>query len=574
MRHLLSLTRTSRWTIAILTTALLPVAFAQSWTPTATKALTLNNATLLGPADPSTPLHIVVGLKLQNASQIPQTLQAMATPGNSLYGTSLTVAQFNAQFAPSSAQVQAVENYLTSTGFTNVAGEPNNLMVEADGTVGTAEVAFNTSISQYSQFGKTVYANTMDAQVPTSLSTTVAAVLGLHNLAIALPPLPNPNNALSGYTPQDFQIAYGAAYPADAAGGLGGKALVATGSKTAVGIIAEGDLTQVVKDLALYEAAYKLPKVPVTVVNAGIASPDTSGADEWDLDSQTSTGIAQQVSHLYFYAASSLTDSDIAVAISKAVTSNQVKGFNMSFGECEILPYLDGAMLVDDESFAEAALQGITPFASAGDNGSACPVLPTNGVPGSGLPMVAYPASSPYVLASGGTDLFTTTDFSYSFETSWNAGGGGISLVETSPFWQSYTGGGATPIVPSAEAGDRGVPDVGMCADPNTCGAIIYVSGATEVVGGTSLSSPLSMGSWARIQSAHNNKLGFAPPLIYQLASSAGGPNTLPSTGPFNDVVLGSNGAYTALPGWDYTTGLGSWNISQVSKVIPSSYPQ
>ena len=103
-----------------------------------------------------------------------------------------------------------------------------------------------------------------------------------------------------------------------------------------------------------------LPQVPVTVVNAGLASPDTSGADEWDLDSQTSTGIAQQVSHLYFYVATSLTDSDIALAISKAVSQNKVKAFNMSFGECEFYPYLDGAMLVDDEVFAEAALHGIT----------------------------------------------------------------------------------------------------------------------------------------------------------------------------------------------------------------------
>jgi subtilase family serine protease len=471
--------------------------------------------------------------------------------------------------------VQAVENYLTSYGFSNIAVEPNNLIVQADGTVAAAEAAFNTAISSFSQNGKVVFANTNDAQVPTSLSGTVLSVLGLHNMAIVIPPPPSPTNALSGYTPQDFQIAYGATYPADASGGEANKPLLATGSKTAVGIIAEGDLTQVVKDLALYEAAYNLPKVPVTVVNAGIPSADTSGADEWDLDSQTSTGIAGQVSHLYFYVATSMTDSDIGLAISKAVTSNQVKGFNMSFGECEILPYLDGAMLLDDELFAEAALQGMTPFASSDDNGSACPVLPTNGVPGSGLPMVAYPASSPYVLASGGTDLFTTADYSYSTETAWYAGGGGISLVESAPFWQSYTGGGLTPIVPSAEENEfRGVPDVAMCADPNTCGAIIYVNGATEVVGGTSLSSPLSMGSWARIESAHNNKLGFAPPLIYQRASSAGGPSILPSTGPFNDVVAGSNGAYLALPGWDYTTGLGSWNISAVNKVIPSTYPQ
>lgn len=203
-----------------------------------------------------------------------------------------------------------------------------------------------------------------------------------------MPSPPSTANLLSGYSPQDFQIAYNAAYPAGATASEANKQKLSTGLSTAIAVIAEGNLTQVVADLCFFEAYYKLPQVPVTILNAGLPS-SASGADEWDLDSQSSTGIAQQVSHLYFYVATSLTDSDIAPAISKAVTQNAVKAFNMSFGECEVLPYLDGAMLVDDEEFAQAALQGQTPFASSGDNGSACPVLPTNGVPGSGLPDVA-----------------------------------------------------------------------------------------------------------------------------------------------------------------------------------------
>jgi subtilase family serine protease len=552
---------------------LLPCCYAQTWTSTATKALTLKDASLLGPLNSTTALHVLIGLKLQNAAQVQPTLKAMVTPGNALYGTSFTTSQFMARFAPTSAQVEAVEKYLTSYGFKNLGVESNNLVIQADATAGEVEAAFNTTLVSYLQNGEKVFANTADARVPSSLSGTVGAVLGLNNLpGLSIPTPPSTTNLLNGYSPQDFQVAYNANYPADA----GGKQKLDSGGNTAIAVIAEGDLTQVVADLRSFEKANKLPEAPVTIVNAGLASADTSGEDEWDLDSQSSTGIAEQVERLYFYVATSLTDSDIALAISKAVSQNAVKAFNMSFGECEILPYLDGAMLVDDEEFAEAALQGQTPFASSGDNGSACPVLPTNGVPGSGLPDVAYPAS-PYVIASGGTDLFTNSDYTYNTETSWYSGGGGISLVETAPFWQSYTGGGATPIVPSAEAGARGVPDVAMCADPNACAANIYVGGVVEGVGGTSLSSPLSMGAWARIESAHANKLGFAGPLIYQLASSGNPtalPPTLPSTGPFNDVVLGSNGTYTALPGWDYTTGLGSWNIFEVNKALPTNYPK
>jgi pseudomonalisin len=564
-------------------------AATENWAATATQAYPvqyLQNAVAIGSLDPSTAMHIVVGLQEQNADAVQSTLRRMLTPGDPLYGTTYSVQQFAAQFGPTTAQVQAVESYLTAAGFTNVTAADNQLLIEADGTAAAVQTAFNTTLGQYSANGAIVYVNTTPAQVPASLSGIVVAVLGLNDVAMlhsdlrtvetgpqtdpcttcATPDLDNET-----YTPQEYQIAYDAACPADNASCPAKN--FPTGSATAVAVIAEGDLTQVVKDLRTYETTYDLPQVPVTVVNAGIASADTSGADEWDLDSQTSTGIAQQVSHLYFYVATSMTDSDIALAINKAVAANQVKAFNMSFGECEFFPYLDGAMLVDDEVFGEAALQGMTPFASSDDQGSACPVEGTNGVPLSGPPATAYPASSPYVIAVGGTNLFTNADYTFDFETAADFSGGGLSYFETSPFWQGYTGSGSLPIVPSSETGNRGVPDVAMCAggfEVAICAANVFVDGTAELVGGTSLSSPLSMGAWARIESAHKNKLGFAGPLIYQLAN--GGPT--PSSTYFNDVLLGGNGLYTALPGYDYVTGLGSWDIYVVNQNIPSTYPK
>jgi pseudomonalisin len=566
-------------------------AVAQTWVPTATQGFPVPyvpNLTLIGALPADTSVSIVVALQEQNPSQVQSTLQEMLTPGNSLYGTTFTVQQFAAQFGATSEQVSAVENYLESSGFTNISVSDNDLLIQATGTAANVEDAFNTSLSQYSLNGATVFLNTTPAQVPQSLSGIVIAVLGLNNVVglhtdlakLTTGPQTSPCNPPEcntpdldneTFTPQQYQIAYDAACPSDNTNCPAKN--FPTGKSTIIGVIAEGDLTQVVTDLRTYETTYDLPQVPVTVVNAGIASSDTSGADEWDLDSQTSTGIAQQVSHLYFYVATSMTDSDIGLAINKAVTDNKVKAFNMSFGECEFFPYIDGAMLVDDELFGEAALQGITPFASSDDQGSACPVEGTNGVPLSGPPDTSYPASSPYVIASGGTLLFTNADYTYDFEIAADFSGGGPSYFETSPFWQSYTGTGSLPIVPSSEIGDRGVPDVSMCAggfEVAICAANIIVDGASELIGGTSLASPLSMGAWARIETAHTNKLGFAGPLIYQLAN--GGPT--PSSPVFNDVTLGGNGLYTALPGYDYVTGLGSWDIYTISQNIPSSYPQ
>lgn len=572
----------------VLSLLLLPAVHAQSWVSTATKALgpSLKSATQLSPLPAATPLHLAVGLQMQNANQVQPMLKRMLTPGDPLYGTSLTLDQFVAQFAPAAAQVQAVESYLASFGFSNIQVEPNQLIVQADGTAQQAEAAFNTSLQTFSQNGQTVFANILDAQVPSSLSGTVLAVLGLNNVAVmrtdmrfttpCTPPnCPVPAVANETYTPQQYQIVYDAACPTD---NPTCKALnFPTGKNTSVAVLAEGNVTQVVKDLRTFEAANSLPQVPVTVINAGIPSPDTAGAGEWALDSQSSTGIAQQVYHLYFYVATSLTDSDIAVAINRAVEDNKVKAFNMSFGECEFSAFLDGAMLVNDEAFAEAALQGTTAFASSDDQGSACPVAPTNGVPVSGPPDVSYPASSPYVIGVGGTNLFSNADYTYNSEVAWESGGGGPSYFENPPFWQFYTGSGTQPIVPSTALSvdgiGRGVPDISMCAGGTVlaiCSAVVYIDGVSSLVGGTSLSSPLAMGAWARIETAHHNKLGFAGPLIYQLANGA--PN--PSSPYFNDVILGSNGLFTALPGYDYTTGLGTIDIFVVNQKIPSTYPQ
>jgi subtilase family serine protease len=535
-------------------------------------------------------LHAVVGLQGQNGNQIQPTLKRMLTPGDALYGTSLTVQQFIAEFGPTPAQVQAVQNYLSGNGFANIRVADNHLLIEADGTAADVTAAFHTALVSYSIGGANFYVNVADAQVPASLAGVVVAVLGLNNVVAVhsdlhtlglntspatdpctAPNCPTPAVANEVFGPREYQIAYDAACPSDNPNCPAQNFTPA--STTAVGIIVEGDLTQVVKDLRTYEQTYNLPQVAVSIVNAGLASPDTSAAAEWDLDSQVSTGIAQQVSHLYFYAATSLTDSDIALAINKAVSQNKVKAFNMSFGECEIVPYIDGAMLVDDMLFGEAALQGMTPFAASDDNGSACPVEGlTNGVPLTGPPDTSYPASSPYVIAVGGTNLFTNADFTYDYEIAWEASGGGPSYFENPPFWQSYTGSGALPVVPtsvgSAAGTGRGVPDVSMCAGGTglaICAANVFVNGTATLIGGTSLSSPLAMGAWARIQTAHQNKLGFAGPLIYQLVN--GGP--IPSSPDFNDVVLGGNGLFTGLPGYDYVTGLGSWDIFKIDKLIP-----
>lgn len=520
------------------------------WSSTATQGISVSqlvSAADYGPLPSSQPITVRVVLKLQNQTALNAYIKNINDPTNALYGQSLTPAQFAAMYAPSSAQVQQVVSYLQGAGFSNVTVEPNNLMISADGTVAQAEAAFNTPIEQFTEFGNIVYGNTAAAQVPVSLSGTVAAVLGLNDIGQMKPTIVLKSQVAVpeydvSYTPQQMQVAYGVGN-------------TPTGSRASIAIMAEGNVSGVITDLRAEEKANNLPAVPVTVVPVGVASPDTSGWDEWDLDTQYSTGMAQTVARLYIYDTTSLTDSDLALEISRWATDDKAKGGSASLGECEVFPYLDGSMLADDESFAEGAAQGQSFFASTGDTGSFCPFeVGTNGVP-AGVPMVNYPAASQYVMGVGGTTLLTNSDGTYDTETAWYAGGGGISQFEYSPWWQTAA------AIPSSEVGSKGLPDIAMDADPYS-GANIYYDGSWEGVGGTSLSSPLALGVWARLISA-NSKLGFAPIQYYGLYDGATTPGSYPKGG-FHDIIVGANGYYTALPGWDYTTGLGSLWVNEL----------
>jgi pseudomonalisin len=558
---------------------------AAGWASTATQGITLTNftihATSVGPLAAATPLRIVVGLRLQNEAQLNTAILAINTPGNPSYGQFLTPAQFAATYAPSSAQIKAVESYLTQMGLTNIAAPSNGLYVTASGTAAAVETAFNTTLWQYQVAGpngepaRTVYANTQPAQVPTALSGIVLSVVGLQTIdtmhtfigswpaaapAPAVTPPATPANPVT-FTPQDFWKVYDVG-------------AIATASNTTIAIFAEGNLAGILpnpanpsaaSDLRQFESENKLPQVPVKIVQVGLGSTDTSGAIEFDMDTQESTGMAGAVKELIVYDADSMNDVDLIPGFNAFVTEDLAQAGSASFGGCDTLEYISGAMPLYDQIFRQAAVQGQTVFASTGDSGSACGLVgDTNGVPLSGVPaMVEFPASDTYVMGAGGTTILVDSSFDVIKTTAWDAGGGGFSPWEYSGSWQ-------TPFVPvdagSAVAGvGKGLPDVAMDADFLLSPAGFVSGGGDTSNGGTSLASPLSLGSWARIQGAHKNALGFAGPALYALATPGAPFSSI--TG-MTDITLGTNGIYAATPGWDFTTGLGSFDIAAVSSLV------
>lgn len=534
-----------------------------AWVATHTKALDLNGQ-LLGAAPAGQQLEISVTLPLRNVSVINGLIESR---------TIMTPAQVRAEFGPTAASVDAVKSYLVSRGFTGVSASTNGLLVTGYATVAQAEQAFNTSISTYSLGGQHVYANSAAAQVPASIGSDVTAVLGLSDVPMHTDLQTASAPDTSGFSPQAIQHAYDATPMAPA-------------SSTTTAIISSGDETGIIANLRYAESKWGMPQVPVQVIydgpKAGIVNdnPLTDNA-EWDLDTQMSTMVAQSVKRLLIYDVATFTDPEVARGINMFVEQDKATAMSASLGECDYIAFLDGAMLSTDEELAEGALQGQSLFASTGDNGYACPEVTSTGVP-EGPPGVSWPADGEYTTAVGGTTLVADSNGNVTDEIAWIGGGGGISPWETPGNWtlQANTAGQAWEFT---NQGGRGVPDVSADADPNLSPVLIYTSdtaGSTpEGVGGTSVSSPLTMGLWARIEAAHHNRLGLASYNFYALynkvnpATVENGPtgpvyvanaDPQPVTG-FRTIVAGTNGGCVVKPGYNYCTGIGSVQAAALS---------
>ena len=566
--------------------SLTPVALAQSWVPVPANTPAVSNTVSTTPAPTNQTLNIVVGLRLQNVSSLESFLEGLRG-GKS---TQVTHATFVSEYSPTASQVQPVVDYLSSIGFTNIQVSEDNLLVSAQGTIAQAEQAFNTSLVDFTLSGMPAYAPAGPVMVPASLGNIVLQVLGLSNAAeisrklsanqniqvmgrtstfVMNPAAGGADLSIAGLTPGNLRTAYDAG-------------TTSTGGNTVVAVVSEGsDLQQVIADLRQFELENQLPLIPVEVRQVEpVPNPqDTSGDDEWALDSQSITGLAYNVKELIFYNTASLNDSDTILANDAFATDDIATVGNMSYGGCEDV---EDSTLKDnlgsvgtnvfDEVFAEAVAQGQTWSASAGDAGAACGVVTNLATPDSGVPSsVEYPASSPEVVAVGGTSLFVNSNYNYVTELAWDAGGGGTSNLEPAPTWQFDD-----LAVPTAStAGLRAVPDIAMAAGPEGAAgagvgtyAEIVVDGADAGVLGTSWSSPLNVGAWARLESARCNNLGFEAPIIYGLDTTQEPGSTADG---FHDVLLGSNGEYSAGPGWDYTTGYGSFDIALVDAALNSA---
>ncbi|QHN02521.1 S8/S53 family peptidase [Granulicella sp. WH15] len=438
-------------------------------------------------------------------------------------GTRLTRAAYAKQHGPDPASLQLVRDFAAEYGLTTET-TPVPHTLHLTGTCAAIQKAFGVQLKQHTIAGRQCRLREGAITLPNELDGHVLAVLGLDTRPQARPHfrVARAEAVNTSYTPVQVGQLYGFPAGATAPGQTIGILELGGGYRTA-------DLTAYFKTLGL-----PAPSVTAVAVDGGKNTPgDANGADgEVMLDIEVCAAIAPGAKIVVYFAPN--TDQGFIDAISTAVhdTTHKPGILSISWGGPES-SWTKQSTTALDASCQAAAAVGVTITVAAGDSGS------SDGGTGNN---VDFPASSPHVLACGGTKL-EGSGTTITSEVVWNetaadegATGGGVSTVFPLPTWQQNAN------VPS---NGRGVPDVAGDADPST-GYTIRVDGESAVIGGTSAVAPLWAGLIALANQQNGTDAGFLNPTLY----------TAPSA--LRDITSGNNGAYTAGPGWDACTGLGS----------------
>jgi kumamolisin len=511
----------------------------------------LPGAKSVGKSDPAERLEVTVLLRRSQPDVLKERVRKLAN--RERVGPHLTRDAFSQQFGAADADIAAVRTFARAHNLAVVQEHAGRRSVVLSGTVGQFNAAFGVDLQRFEYAGGSYRGRTGSVQIPDELKGAVEAVLGLDNRPVAKPHFrarphrgavhahANAAGAAS-YTPLQVAAAYG--FPDG------------TGQGECVGIIELGGGERPA-DLSTYFASLGIrqpPKVTTVSVDHGKNHPtgNPDGPDgEVMLDIEVVGAIAPQA-HIAVYFAGN-TDAGFLDAITTAIhdTTNKPSVISISWGGPES-SWTQQSMTAFDSAFQDAATMGITVCVASGDSGS------SDGVT-DGANHVDFPASSPNVLACGGTNLQIANNATAA-ETVWNdgaqggAGGGGVSSFFPLPAWQdglqaTLTAGGTSALT------NRGVPDVSGDADPET-GYTVRIDGTATVIGGTSAVAPLWAGLIARINATNGTPAGFINPRLYATPSA------------LNDITQGNNGAYAASPGWDACTGLGSPNGAQVAAVL------
>ncbi len=513
----------------------------------------LAGARKTAPADPAETFQVSVILRPRDGNAVQDAVTRLHQRNYTHHPLSREA--FAHSHGASAADIQTVEKFAAAQKLSVVQSDAARRTVTLSGDVAAFEKAFGVELHHYA-YGAAHYRGREGAvMLPKDLQDCVLAVLGLDNRPQARthfrrlgsakhPFLHSASGASSAVSYTPLQVAALYDFPAG------------TGAGQTIGLIELGggtkaaDLETYFKSLGVAE-----PKIISVSVDRGQNEP-TGSADGPDgevmLDVEVAGSVAPDATIAIYFTPN--TDAGFLDAITTAIhdTTNRPSVISISWGGPES-SWTQQSFTAFDQAFQDAAALGIAVCVAAGDGGS------SDGGTGNN---VDFPASSPHVLACGGSSLREKTNV-ISSESVWNdsgqggATGGGISTAFPVPPWQqglsaALAAGGSIALT------GRGVPDIAGAADPET-GYNVRVDGSDTVIGGTSAVAPLWAGLIARLNATRRTPLGFINPLLYANGAA------------LHDITSGNNGSYAAAPGWDACTGMGSPNGTALARLLSAA---
>jgi kumamolisin len=486
------------------------------------------DSTVIGVADPNEEVNVTVVIRRRT-----QELPLPASPP-------ILRDQFARLYGADPADVAQIERFAAEFDLTVGQVDLSRRSIAVAGTVAEMNEAFGTQLRVFQSPDGAYRGRTGELTIPSHLADIVVGVFGLDSRPQAKARF---RRHVEGVGPK---AAGDTSYTPNAVAKLYNFPTAGSGSGQTVAIIELGGGYSA-SDLSAYFSALKISPAPsVTAVSVDGASNqpvgDPNSADgEVLLDIEVVGAIAAQAQIAVYFAPN--TDQGFLDAITTAVHDNLRKPsvVSISWGGAEST-WTAQSFTAYDQAFQDAGLLGVTVCCASGDDGSTDNVT-------DGAAHVDFPASSPNVLACGGTRL-ESSGGKISREVVWNQGagngasGGGVSDQFPLP---AYQGGAKVPVsVNPSHFKGRGVPDVAGDADPAT-GYQIHVDGQDAVFGGTSAVAPLWAALIALINQQLGKPVGFLNTTLYAKGASG-----------LTDITSGTNGAYQAGPGWDACTGLGS----------------
>jgi subtilase family serine protease len=533
-----------------------------------------------GPVDPTLVLsEITLNIKLsaKQQNELDQLLEEQRDPSSAAFQKWLTPEEYGNRFGLGHADMEKLTAWLLSQGFSVDHVSRSMNWVSFSGTASQVDQTFHTALHRFVVDGEMHFANTAQPSIPAAFSDIIAGFQGITDFRL------KPQRLKTRAVNPDYTAAGGGhnLAPGDLAAIYNISPLYSSGiDGTGEKLVVAGQTDVAISDIQAFRSQFGLSANTPQMVLYGTDPGTVSGdMEEADLDLEWSGSVARNATIIYVYSR------NVINSVQYAISQNLAPVITLSYGGCEA----ENSSTLRSVA-QQANAQGITWLASSGDSGAAgCDQgnTATHGL------AVNMPASIPEVTAVGGSEFmegsgsyWSTANganggsaVSYIPEMAWNdsvargdlsATGGGASIFYSKPAWQTGPG------VPND--GARDVPDVSLPASPDHDGYYFYAGGKMSVVGGTSVSTPAFAGIVTLLnQYLVTNGIQVKPglgninPTLYHLAAGANtafhditaGNNVVPCAAASPNCVNGSLG-FTAGPGYDEVTGLGSVNANNL----------